>query len=290
MLPRLFGQAGVQLSFIVTTALANLLPDRPNAALSNGWTLMLLPVGIFAAALGTTAFPVMARQAATGDRAAFARTVSETISMVFFLTVPAAAGLIVLAPRVVRVLFAYGSAYDSLAIHLLTLATVYYAVGIPGHALAEVLPRAFYAIKDSRTPVLVVTWTLALAIFLSTLAVKLVPGDDAVGGLALAVSIAVLVEAANLAILLHRAVPEFALGPLGWSLARANLAAGAMTAGIGWAAALLTQAINTSRFGSFVALAICVPLGAILYLGVALLLRVPEAEAVLARVRRRTML
>lgn len=287
MLPRLFGQAGVQLSFIVTTALANLLPDRPNPALTNGWTLMLLPVGIFAAALGTTAFPVMARQAAIGDRAAFAQTVSETMSMVFFLTVPAAAGLIVLAPRVVRVLFAYGSAYDTLSIHLLTLATVYFAVGIPGHALAEVLPRAFYAIKDSRTPVLVVTWTLALAIFLSTLAVKLAPGDDAVGGLALAISIAVLVEAANLAVVLHRRVPEFALGPLGWSLARANLAAGAMTAGVGWLATFLTQMINSSRLGSFVALGLCVPLGAAIYLAVALLLRAPEAQAVVARLRRR---
>jgi putative peptidoglycan lipid II flippase len=290
MLPRLFGQAGVQLTFIVTTALANLLTDRPNAALANGWTLMLLPVGIFAAALGTTAFPVMARQAATGDRTGFAETVSETIRMVFFLTVPAAAGLIVLAPRVVRVLFAYGNAYDPLSIHLLTLAVIYYAVGIPGHSLVEVLPRAFYSIKDSRTPVLVVTWTLALAIFLSTVAIKVVPGDDAVGGLALAISIAVLAEAANLAIALHRKVPEFALGPLGWSLARANIAAGAMTAAIGWVATFLTQVINTSRFGSFVALAICIPLGAAIYLAVALLLRAPEAQAVLARVRRRAQI
>ena len=60
-----------------------------------------------------------------------------------------------------------------------------------------------------------------------------------------------------------------------------------MTAGIGWTAALLTQAINTSRFGSFVALAICVPLGALIYLAVALLLRAPEAQAVLARLHRR---
>ena len=287
MLPRLFGQAGVQASFIVTTALANLLPSRPNAALANAWTLILLPVGIFAAALGTTAFPVMSRQAATGDRTAFAKTLSETLRMVFFLTVPAAAGLIVLAPRVVHVLFAYGSSNNTLAVHLTTLATIYYAVGIPGHALAEVLPRAFFAIKDSRTPVFIVIWTLALAIFLSTLAVRIVPGDDAIGGLALAISIAVLTEAVALTLAMHRAVPEFPLGPLGWSLARANLAAGLMTAGIGWTASQLTSAINTSRFGSFVALAICVPLGAALYLLFALLLRVPEAQAVVARLRRR---
>jgi putative peptidoglycan lipid II flippase len=169
----------------------------------------------------------------------------------------------------------------------MVLATIYYAVGIPGHALAEVLPRAFYAIKDTKTPVLVVTWTLALAIFLSTLAVRSIPGDDAVGGLALAVSIAACAEAVNLAIALHRKVPEFALGPLGWSLVRANIAAGVMTAGMGWVAAYLTHAINPSRFGSFIALCICVPLGVVLYLGAALLLQAPEAQQVLARVQRR---
>jgi putative peptidoglycan lipid II flippase len=178
----------------------------------------------------------------------------------------------------------YGASNNDLSIHLLTLATIYYAIGIPGHALAEVLPRAFFAIKDSRTPVLVVLWTLALAIFLSVMAVKIIPGDDAVAGLAAAISIAVLAEAVNLAIALHRAVPQFALGPLGWSLVRANLAAGAMTAGVGWMAGYLTHAINTSRFGSFVALVICIPLGAAIYLAAALLLRVPEARVVAARV------
>jgi putative peptidoglycan lipid II flippase len=287
MLPRLFGQAGIQASFIVTTALANLLPNQPNNALTNGWTVMLLPVGIFAAALGNTAFPVMAQQAASDDREGFATTVRETMSMVFFLTIPAAAGLIVLAPRVVRVLFAYGAADTSLAVHLLTLTTVYYAVGIPGHALAEVLPRAFFAIKDSRTPVLVVIWTLALAIFLSTLAVQIIPGDDAVGGLALAVSIAVLVEAINLTLVLYHRVPELSLGPLGWSLVRANVAAGVMTAGVYWCATALTRTINTSHLGSFVALCVCVPLGVALYLATALLLRAPEAHAIVSRARAR---
>jgi len=287
MLPRMFGQAGVQASFIVTTSLANLLPASPNAVLSNAWTLILLPVGIFASALGVTAFPVLARQAAVDDREGFAKTLSETLRMVFFLTIPAAAGLIILAPRVVRVLFAYGASDNELSIHLLILATIYYAVGIPGHALAEVLPRAFYAIKQTRIPVLTVISTLALAIFLSTMAVKIVPGNDAVGGLALAISIAVVVESAVLILAMHRTMPEFALGPLGWSLARANLAAGIMTAGIGWLAHVLTDSINISHFGSFVALAVCVPFGAALYLACALALRVPEARMALARIRAR---
>jgi putative peptidoglycan lipid II flippase len=290
MLPRLFGQAGVQVSFIATTILANYLPAEPNAALSNAWTLILLPVGIFAASRGTTAFPAMARQATIGDFEGFARTVSETVSKVFFLTVPSAAGLILLAPRITRVLFAWGAGSSALSIHLITLACIYYAVGIPGHALAEVFPRAFFAIKDTRTPVLTVTWTLALAIFLSTLAVRLIPGNDAVGGLALAISIAVLGEAVNRAGALHRRVPQVQLGPLGWSLVRANAAAGVMTVAMGLLANYLTQTVNTSRLGSFVALCICIPLGAAVYLGAALLLRAPEAIDLLhqlaARLRR----
>lgn len=285
--PRLFGQVGVQASFIATTALANLLPNLPNPDLTNGWTLMLLPVGIFAASIGIRTFPAMSRLAANGDEAGFGRTVSETVSLVFFLTVPAAAGLIILAPRIVRVLFAYGAANDTLDVRLMILATVYYAVGIPGHALVEILPRAFYALKDTRTPVLIVTWTLALAIFLSTLAVKFIPGDDAVGGLALAVSLAVSAEAVNLAIVLHRRVPAFAIGPLGWSLVRANVAAAVMVVGMDLSSHYTVDLINRSKFGSFFALCVSIPLGAALYLGSALLLRAPEARVVLARLRRR---
>jgi putative peptidoglycan lipid II flippase len=217
----------------------------------------------------------------------FAGTVSQTIRSVFFLTVPAAAGLIILAPRVVRVLFAYGSSNDAVDIRLITLATVYYAVGIPGHSLAEVLPRAFFAIRNTITPVLVVVWTLSLAILASVVSVKVLSPQDAVAGLAFARSIAVLAEAINLIIALHRAVPEFALGPLGWALVRANIASGVMVLGVALVAERLTLTINPSRFGSFITLLICVPLGATLYLCAALLLRIPEATSIVAHVRGR---
>jgi putative peptidoglycan lipid II flippase len=288
MAPRLFGQAGIQATFIVTTYLANRVQGaNPNPALTYGWTLILLPVGIFAAALGQTAFPVMSRQAAAGDMQGFARTVSKTIRMVFFLTLPAAAGLIILAPRVVRVLFAYGTSNDPVDIELITLATVYYAIGIPGHSLAEVLPRAFFAIRNTVTPVLVVVWTLAMAILVSVVSVKVLSPDHAVAGLAFAMSLAVLAEAINLIVALHRVVPQFELGPLGWALARANIATGVMVAGVGLMAERLIHMINPSRFGSFVTLLICVPLGAGLYLAAALLLRVPEATSIVSSMRKR---
>lgn len=288
MVPRLFGQAGIQATFIVTTYLANRVQGpNPNPALTYGWTLILLPVGIFAAALGQTAFPVMSKQAAAGDMRGFAHTVSQTIRMVFFLTVPAAAGLIILAPRVVRVLFAYGTSNDSVDIQLITLATVYYAVGIPGHSLAEVLPRAFFSIRNTVTPVLVVVWTLSMAILVSVVSVKVLSPEHAVAGLAFAISIAVLAEAVNLIVALHRAVPQFTLGPLGWALARTNVATGVMLLGVALTADRLIHAINPSRFGSFVTLLICVPLGAALYLAASLLLRVPEAYSIVARLRGR---
>jgi peptidoglycan biosynthesis protein MviN/MurJ (putative lipid II flippase) len=120
------------------------------------------------------------------------------------------------------------------------------------------------------------------------LAVKLLPSEDEqVAGLALAISMAVLLEAANLSIALRRAVPEFALGPLGWSLVRVNLAAGVMLAGLGWIVQHVTHAGSLGFFGSLATVALCVPLGACLYLAVALLLRVPEAKTVLAGVLRR---
>lgn len=60
-----------------------------------------------------------------------------------------------------------------------------------------------------------------------------------------------------------------------------------MTLAMGAMAEYLTHAINPSRTGSFIALCICIPLGALLYLGAALLLRAPEAHYIVTRLRGR---
>ena len=68
MLPRLISQGAVQLSFLFTTRLASFLPPGRFAALSLGWTLMMLPLGILAMSTANAAFPVLAEQAATGQQ------------------------------------------------------------------------------------------------------------------------------------------------------------------------------------------------------------------------------
>ncbi|MDW7992050.1 MAG: murein biosynthesis integral membrane protein MurJ [Anaerolineae bacterium] len=216
MAPRVLGLAVVHLNFLVNTNIASRLGEGAVSALNYAWLLMLLPQGVFALAVATAVFPTFADQAARGEQEAMRRTLATTLRMVFFLTVPAAVGLLLLRRPLVALLFERG-AFRASSTEAVAWALAFYALGLVGHAGVEILARAFYALHDTWTPVRVGGLAMGLNVLLSlslTAAFGRV-GLPAHGGLALANSIATLLEMGGLLALLR---PR--LGGLeGWTVA-----------------------------------------------------------------------
>ncbi|MBM4438568.1 MAG: murein biosynthesis integral membrane protein MurJ, partial [Actinobacteria bacterium] len=198
VIPRIVGVAVLQISLVYVNLLASLQGESAVAALGNAFILLLLPLGMFAMSLGEAALPELSERWAAQDRAGFAQRLAGLSRHVLFLNLPASVALIMLAEPIVTVLFERG-AFDARATALTATALQFFAIGLAGHALVEVLVRGFFAMHDTRTPVAVGVASLLVHMLLSWLLAQRI-GQ---GGIALGVSIGVLLEAYLLTVLLR---------------------------------------------------------------------------------------
>ncbi|RME43235.1 MAG: murein biosynthesis integral membrane protein MurJ [Chloroflexi bacterium] len=233
MAPRVLGLAVVQLNFMVNVFLASRLPEGSISALNYAWLIMLLPQGVFAQAIATAAFPTFAHQAALGQRKAMQETLGRILALLVFLTVPASVLLLLLRFPIISLLLERG-AFDAQATRMTGYALAFYAPGLVGHAVVEIAARGFYALKDTRTPVLVGVAAMSANVVLSLALV----GPLAHGGLALANSLATLAEMAALLWLLRRRLGGWQERSVGQSALR-TLAATVLMAG--WIVLLLNR-------------------------------------------------
>lgn len=212
--PRALGLFAVQMQFLVNTILASRLEAGSISALNYAMLIMLLPQGVFAQAIATAAFPTFAAQVATGARALMGDTFGRMLRLVLFLTVPAAVVLFVLRVPLVQIMLERG-AFSQESTALVAFALKFYALGLVAHSVLEVTVRAFYALHDTWTPVMVGVGAMLLNILLSIWWVNWL----SYGGLALANSVATSLEALLLFFILGQRIH----GLHSWSLLRSAL-------------------------------------------------------------------
>jgi putative peptidoglycan lipid II flippase len=282
MLPRMLGLGAAQVNFLVNTILASGLVAGSLSALNYAWLLMLLPQGVFAQAVATAAFPTFSTQAARGERDGMRSTLSATLRAVLYLAVPAAVGLMVLSELLVRVIFERG-AFTATSTEMVSWALALFALGLPAHAVVEIVVRAFYAMHDTKTPVAIGVGAMALNVVLSLafIAVFQSLGWLALGGLALSNSLATTAEMIVLLAILHRRLHGLDGQRMAASLIRICLAAAVM----GLVAAICAWAL--AGLPALLAAMVAVGSGGLVYAGLSLVLGAPEPRAVWGMVRRR---
>jgi putative peptidoglycan lipid II flippase len=160
---------------------------------------MYLPIGLFGVSIGTALLPAVSRYAAVDDSVGIRDTVARGLAMMLMVNVPATLGLIALATPIVQLLFERGHfvAADTSAT---AAALQCYAVGLVGYSAVRIVSPTFYAIRQSRVPVMVSGAAIAINIVLSVLLVRYL----GFRGLALGTSIAAMANAAALIWLLRR--------------------------------------------------------------------------------------
>jgi len=281
MLPRLLGVGVVQLNFLVNTILASGMPEGSLAAITLAFALMIMPQAVLAQSTGIAALPTFSAQVARGEQTAFRAAIADTLRGLVFLSLPASLGLIVLREPIVGLLLQRG-AFTAESTQLVAWALLWYAAGLVGHSLLEIAARAFYALQDTRTPVLVGAAAMGLNIVLSLAFASLFTrwGWMPHGGLALANSLATALECLVLLVLLRRRTGGLEGARLRPGLIAALGAALAMTAVL-WGWLRLTSASPTWVIGGG-----GVVVGAVVYFTAALALGAPEARRLAASARR----
>ncbi len=288
MLPRVFGLGVVQINFLVSAYFANRMVDGSYAALTTAWYLMFFVLGLIAQSVGTAVFPSLSALAAEGDMAGFSDRLAGALRGVLFLALPASVGLIVLGRPIISLVFER-AAWSAEATAGTAWALSFFALGIAGHSLLEVLSRAFYALSDTWTPVIVGLLSMVSNIVLNFILIRFVGNPDtlaqgAFGGLALAISITTLVESLGLWWLLSRRVEGAQAGYVVSGAARTLMAAAGMGVVV-WGVGQVT-----APAGPFVTAVVGMGVGIAAFFALALVLRVDEARTVpllvLRRVRR----
>ncbi|MBN1665636.1 MAG: murein biosynthesis integral membrane protein MurJ, partial [Anaerolineales bacterium] len=146
--PRLLGVAVVQLNFWVNTRLASGMETGSVTGVDYGFALMLMAQVAIAQSIATAAMPTLAAQYARNDLVAVRHSLSASLRSVLLLALPATTGLILLRYPLIELLYQRGN-FTARATELVAWALLWYAAGLVGHAVMEVLARAFYALHDT---------------------------------------------------------------------------------------------------------------------------------------------
>ncbi len=283
MLPAVFGAAVYQVNILVGTLLASLLPEGSVSYLYYADRLVQFPLGIFAIAIATAVLPSLSRQVAGREIDAARATFAYALKLVFFITIPAMIGLIVLRAPIVGLLFKRG-AFDAETTRLTAYALLFYAFGLWAFSAVRIVVAVFYALQDTRTPVKIATVSILVNILLGVLLMQWLSH----GGLALATSLSSMLNFG----LLMRALRK-RIGHLNWSsiftsLIKTVVCSLLMGVMIWMSSAYLIPADSHSVFSAFKGVFACILIGIGSYGILAFALKCEELNSLCALVRRET--
>jgi putative peptidoglycan lipid II flippase len=281
MLPVIFGGAVYQINTLVDQLLGSLLKEGSITYLYFADRLVQFPLGIFAIAAATAVLPSLSRQAATNDVDALKETFSYSVRLTLFLTIPSMVGLIILREPIISLLFLRGE-FSLEAARLTARALLYYAIGLWAFSAVRIVAATFFALKDTRTPMMMATVSIMANILLG---IGLM-GPLGHGGLALATSLASILNLGLLVYALRRK-----LGSLGWrrialSACKTMGSAAVMGAVVWMVARLLIETEGSAFSERILAVTVCVMIGLTVFGVCAYLTRSPEFTNMVVEVKK----
>jgi len=283
MVPAVFGAAVYQISNFVDALLASFLPEGSVSYLYYADRIVQFPLGIFAVALATAVLPSLSRQAANDDMLGLKNTFGYAMRLIFFITLPAMLGLIVLREPIVALLFKRG-AFDAESVRMTAYAILFYGLGLWAFSAVRIVFSTFYAMQDTRTPVVMASLSMVAKIGLSIILMRYL----AHGGLALATSLASMLNFGLLIWALRKR-----LGPLGLrsvirSIATSTLCALIMGLAVGYIGLMVIPDGSGGLMGLFFGLFGSIIAGILVYAGLSYLFKSQELDAVMELVGKRT--
>ena len=191
-LPGILSGGVMQINLLIATSLASAIPHA-NSYLYYADRLYQLPLGVIGVAIGVVLLPTLSRRLRAGDETGAMDAKNRALEFSLFLTLPAAAALIVIAEPILRTVFEHGAfkALDTLAVAPTVAA---FAIGLPAYSLTKVFQPGFYARGDTKTPMKFALYSVAVNI-VGSIGLSYFIGYV---GIALATSLAAWTNAAQL--------------------------------------------------------------------------------------------
>lgn len=285
MAPTVIGSAIYLINISVSRFIGLSLNDSAAQVLNLATRVMELPIGVFAAAIATVVFPLIARHAAKQDWKALADDYHKGLRLVLIVNVPAAVGLALLSEPITRLLFQRG-AFTAADTTLMTPILAVYALGLPFLSFTTVALRGFYSLKDTATPVRAAALSFVVNLGLSIVLMNWL----STVGLALASNLAVLAQAWFLQTRLSRRMSGLGFAPLLPNLGKIVAASALMGVVVWGGVKLLALLPLAGKARDLVVVAGLIPAACAVYGGLLWILKIEGREelgALWARFRRR---
>ena len=223
ILPATMGMAVAQINIFISTILGTYLPEGSITYLYYSMRLIQFPIGIFGVAMGMAVLPTLSEHAVKGEFSKLSDDFSFSMRLLFFITIPAMAGLIFLREPIVNILFQRGK-FDYAATLGTAQALLFYSVGIWAVVGVRVMTVSFYSMQDTKTPVKIAAFALTMNVILSVILMNPLKHS----GLALANSLASSLNFALLFFFLRRKLHRVDTSKILHSFAKTVLASSVM--------------------------------------------------------------
>lgn len=281
-IPMIIAMAMNQIQVVVNSNIGSALVAGSLSSVWWSYRLFQVPVGVFALAIGVAVFPTLTEYVVLERWDEFRAAASQAVRMIIYITLPISAGMIALRYPLLQVLFEHGqfTAQDTV---FTAVPLLFFSLGITAQSVIQVLPRMFYAMQDTWTPVILGIISMAV----NVLAMYVLVGPLAHGGLALATTVAAFVNMVLLFVFLKKKMGQIGGRKIVWTTFE-SLSSSCLMGALVWLwNELLTYYMGTGTWAVLVRLLTGIALGVVIYFGVTRFLRMQEVEDTLGMLRHR---
>jgi putative peptidoglycan lipid II flippase len=203
-IPVALGLASSRINVMVDTVMVSFLEERSLTWLHYAFRIMHLPMGLFGIAVGAVALPSLSKLVVANNFDGLRRTLMYSLKLVFLLTILSSVFIIFFAHPITKIIYERGkfSSFDTSAT---ASALIFYIIGVPFASGLRNVASAFYALKDSKTPMYVSLGMIIINVFLNYVLMRLI----SFRGIALATSISALLNFIVLFSVLPKKVGRF---------------------------------------------------------------------------------
>lgn len=285
MLPATIGLSATQINIFVNTNFAASCVEGSVSWLNYAFRLVQLPIGIFGVAFSIAIMPVLGRHAAQKDMQGLRQTFNSSLIMVLSLTIPATAGLILLAQPIIRLIFEHGAftAFDTLRT---AEALTYYAYGLFAYSAVKVMVPVFYALGDTRYPVI----GSFIAVTANIIIISLTIESFQHKAIALSTSCTMALNFLFLGTILCRKLTGYSLAPLMKGCVKIISASLVMAGGVWGGKIILSSWLTGGILQQLAGLFLLIGAAVVLYYAVLSTLKLPEltiiSEKIFQRLRK----
>lgn len=279
MVPAVIGLSATQINIFINTRFASSCVEGSVSWLNYAFRLVQLPIGVFGVAISIASFPLISRYAAARDTDKLRETFTSSLTLAFCVTVPASIGLWLLAEPIIRIIFQHGAfqAWDTLQT---AEALRFYALGLLAYSSVKIMVPVFFALDDTRIPVV----ASFLAVAVNLLLVSLTIDQFQHRAVAFATSGAMFINFLFLALMLYRRMAGYSLSYLASSMVRIIGASAIMGIWVHYLAGCLARWLAGSFWWQGAGLLVIIGTAVVLYGFLLHLLRLRELNFIIKRI------